>query len=76
MTTTTLQRPTQRTDRDWLITVEDDQMYGYHWFATRLGVLIAKGWARTRSESTAIVIARQTSAAVYAAHILDPQETK
>ncbi len=66
---------TQRTDRDWLITVEDDHVRGYSYVATHCGKLIVQGWIRTRSESTALVIARQASAACYAASILDPQES-
>lgn len=62
--------PVARTDRDWLITVEDDTCHGYHWTASRLGVLWAKGWIRTRSESTAIIHARQAGAAAYTAEIL------
>lgn len=42
----------------WLITLEDDGCYGYHWFASRLGVLWAKGWLRTRSQEHAELAAK------------------
>ncbi len=56
----------------WLLIIEDDQAQGFNWTASRLGVLWAKGWTRTRSARKAELHARAASAAAYSDHVLDP----
>lgn len=51
--------------KQWLVTLEDDGISGFHWFASRYGVLWAKGWARTRSQRTAELVAKRSSAEVF-----------
>lgn len=40
-------------DDGWILATEHDGWHGYNWYATRGGVLWAKGWIRTTSENQA-----------------------
>lgn len=62
--------PVIRESSRWLITTEDDGVYGYHWFASRDGVLWAKGWTRTRSQAKAELAARTAGSSAYLESLL------
>jgi hypothetical protein len=49
----------------WTIEVRDDLSHGFHWWATRLGVLWAHGWARTRQLEVAKIAAQRAALYVY-----------
>ncbi|MGE0206115.1 MAG: hypothetical protein AB7E70_19605 [Hyphomicrobiaceae bacterium] len=55
--------------KQWLVTLEVDGTYGFHWFASRHGVLWAKGWTRTRSQRTAELVAKRASAEAFDAAV-------
>lgn len=52
---------------EWSIDVVSDKTNGFEWYASRLGVLWAKGWVRSDSSSDVDAIARETAARAFEA---------
>jgi hypothetical protein len=60
----------------WLITLEDDGAHGYNYTASKMGVLWAKGWVRTRRQRHAEIAAKTAGMGASSDYELHPEETK